>query len=87
MLDNFSFTNFSPPMFQLDTLANPVSGILKQMEKDGSIPTPLYLRIRPSASQPPRIYRLPKVHKDNVPVIQTQNHLTVSSCRKNRFLC
>ena len=83
MLDNFSFTNFSPPMFQLDTLANPVSGILKQMEKDGSIPTPLYLMI---TSQPPRIYRLPKVHKDNVPVIQTQ-HLTVSSCRKNRFLC
>ena len=45
----------------------------KQMEKDGSISTHLYHRIRPSASQPSRLYGLLKVHKDNVAL-----HLIVS---------
>ena len=40
---------------------------LKRMEKDGEITEGLYHRLRPSGSQPPRIYSFPKIHKPEVP--------------------
>ena len=41
---------------------------LKRMEKDGEITESLYTRLRPSGSQRPRIYGLPKIHKPEVPL-------------------
>ena len=41
---------------------------LKELEKKGEIPGGLYHRLRPSGSQPPRIYGLPKIHKDGIPL-------------------
>ena len=41
---------------------------LKELEKKGGIPGGLYHRLRPSGSQPPRIYGLPKIHKDGIPL-------------------
>ena len=38
------------------------------MEKDGEITEGLYHRLRPSGSQPPRIYGLPKIHKPEFPL-------------------
>ena len=39
---------------------------LKGLEKDGEITGHLYHQLRPSGSQPPRIYGLPKIHKAEV---------------------
>ena len=39
---------------------------LKSLEKSGDIPIRLYHELRPSGSQPPRIYGLPKGHKPEV---------------------
>ncbi len=36
---------------------------LKGLEKDGELSGRLYHQLRPSGSQPPRIYGLPKIHK------------------------
>ena len=41
---------------------------LKELEKGGEITGSLYNRLRPSGSQPPRIYGLPKIHKPEVPL-------------------
>ena len=41
---------------------------LKGLEKDGEITGHLYHQLRPSGSQPPRIYGLPKIHKAEVPL-------------------
>ena len=41
---------------------------LKELEKKGEISGGLYHRLRPSVSQPPRIYGLPKTHKDGIPI-------------------
>ena len=38
------------------------------MEKNGAITEGLYHWLRPSGSQPPRIYGLPKIHKPEVPL-------------------
>ena len=41
---------------------------LKGLEKDGELSGQLYHQLRPSGSQPPRIYGLPKIHKAEVPL-------------------
>ena len=41
---------------------------LKGLEKDGEITEHLYHQLRPSGSQPPRIYGLPKIYKAEVPL-------------------
>ena len=41
---------------------------LKELEKGGEITGNLYHQLRPSGSQPPRIYGLPKIHKPEVPL-------------------
>ena len=41
---------------------------LKELEKKGEISGGLYHRLRPSGSQPARIYGLPKIQKDGIPL-------------------
>ena len=45
-----------------------VQHILKQMKHDGRISESLYEKLKPTGSQPPRIYGLAKIHKNNIPV-------------------
>ena len=41
---------------------------LKALEKSKEITSGIYNSIRPSGSQPPRLYGLPKIHKESVPL-------------------
>ena len=41
---------------------------LKKLEKSGEITGNLYHHLRPTGSQPPRIYGLPKIHNPKVPL-------------------
>lgn len=50
------------------TQENRLSRKLKGLEKSGEITQGTYQRVRPSGSQPPRIYGLPKIHKPDVPL-------------------
>ena len=50
------------------TQENRLSRKLKGLEKKGEITSGLYNRLRPTGSQPPRIYSLPKIHKPDVPL-------------------
>ena len=50
------------------TQENRLSRKLKGLEKNGEITSGLYNRLRPTGSQPPRIYGLPKIHKPDVPL-------------------
>ena len=45
-----------------------ISRILRDHVKSNEINDELYNRLRPSGCQPPRIYGLPKIHKDGVPL-------------------
>ena len=45
-----------------------VVNILKKLYKKGRIDNELYRKLRPSGSQPPRLYGLAKVHKKGIPV-------------------
>ena len=42
--------------------------VLNEMEEVGDLPTPLKRRLAPNNSVVPHIYRLPKVHKEDVPL-------------------
>ena len=50
------------------TQDNRLSHKLKGLEKNGEITSALYNKLRPTGSQPPRIYGLPKIHKPDVPL-------------------
>ena len=56
--------------FQLELLpALSITLVLSHsLGRSGNIPTRPYHELRPSGSQPPRIYGLPKVHKPEVPL-------------------
>ena len=41
---------------------------LRELQKNREITTPIYNRLRPTGSQPPRFYGLPKIHKPSVPL-------------------
>ena len=41
---------------------------LLQLKKEGLLPSNIYSRIRPTGSQRPRMYGLPKIHKQDVPL-------------------
>ena len=49
------------------TQENRLSHKLKGLEKNEDITSALYNRLRPTGSQSPRIYALPKIHKPDVP--------------------
>ena len=44
---------------------------LLQLKKEGLLPSKIYSRIRPTGSQRPRMYGLPKIHKQHVPLRPT----------------
>ena len=50
------------------TQENRLSHKLKGLEKNGEITNALYNKLRPTGSQPPRIYGLPKIHKPDIPL-------------------
>ena len=59
------------PASSNDKIANIESKLLKrllELFKEDSIPKSLYQNIRPTGSQRPRMYGLPKAHKTNVPL-------------------
>ena len=59
---------------------------LKNLEKSGDIPTRLYHELRPSGSQPPRIYGLPKGHKPEVLLRPIVSCIGSPSYRLSRFI-
>ena len=50
------------------TQENRLTRKLKGLEKNGEITNALYNKLRPTGSQPPRIYGLPKIHKPDIPL-------------------
>ena len=50
------------------TQENRLSRKLKGLEKNGEIRNTLYNKLRPTGSQLPRIYGLPKIHKPDIPL-------------------
>ena len=59
---------------------------LNSLERSGDIPTRLYHELRPSGSQPPRIYGLPKVHKPEVPLRPIVSCIGSPSYRLSKFI-
>ena len=45
-----------------------ISSMLRELHKKKEIAKPIYDRLRPTGSQPPRLYGLPKIHKQSVPL-------------------
>ena len=43
-----------------------ISRMLRELHKKKEITNPIYDRLRPTGSQPPRLYGLPKIHKQSV---------------------
>ena len=41
---------------------------VRQLEQEGLVPNELGRRLKPSASLPPKLYGLPKIHKPDVPL-------------------
>ena len=56
------------------------------MVRSGDIPTTPYHELRPSSSQPPRIYGLPKVHKPEVPLRPIVSCIGSPSYRLSKFI-
>ena len=45
-----------------------MNDLLLSLKKSGSIPSPLYYRMRNSAKKTPLFYGLPKIHKPEIPL-------------------
>ena len=70
MQDNSKFENLGPSS-EFDNTAKIESHIqrrLLELKKEGLLPSKIYSRIRPTGSQRPRMYGLPKIHKQDVPL-------------------
>ena len=68
--DNYKFENLGPSS-EFDNTAKIEAHIqrrLLQLKKEGLLPSKIYSRIRPTGSQRPRMYDLPKIHKQDVPL-------------------
>ena len=68
--DSSTFENLGPS-FETDSTAKIEAHIqrrLLQLKKDGFLPSKIYNSIRPTGSQRPRMYGLPKIHKQDVPL-------------------
>ena len=50
------------------TQENSWSRKLKRLEKNGEMTSALYNKVRPTGSEPTRIYGLLKIHKSDVPL-------------------
>ena len=69
--DNSKFENLGP-FSEFDNTAKIEAHIqrrLLQLKKEGLLPPKIYSRIRPIGSQRPRMYGLPKIHKQDVPYV------------------
>ncbi|XP_078344118.1 uncharacterized protein LOC144629783 [Oculina patagonica] len=51
-----------------DRLTRKLSEKLLTLKRNGDLPEAVYNKIRPRHKQPPRIYGLPKIHKDDIPL-------------------
>ena len=68
--DNSKFENLGPSS-EFDNTVKIEAHIqrrLLQLKKEGLLPSKIYSRIRPTGSQRPRMYGLPKIHKQDVPL-------------------
>ena len=68
--DNSKFENLGPSS-EFDNTAKIEAHIqrrLLQLKKEGLLPSMIYSRIRPTGSQRPQMYGLPKIHKQDVPL-------------------
>ena len=68
--DNSKFENLGPSS-EFDNTAKIEAHIqrrLLQLKKEGLLPSDIYRRIRPTGSQRPQMYGLPKIHKQDVPL-------------------
>ena len=45
-----------------------ISGVIRDVHRCGGIPDKLKDQLSPSYSNPPQIYGLPKIHKENTPL-------------------
>ena len=54
------------PKDPTQTQENKISRKLRELQKSEEITTTIYNRLRPTGSQPPRLYGLPKIHKQSV---------------------
>ena len=59
---------------------------LGELKKEGEIPESLYQRLRPSGSQPPRIYGLPKIHKPDVPLRPIVSCIGAPSYKLSKYI-
>ena len=68
--DNSKFENLGPSSEFDDTakIEAHIQGRLLQLKKEGLLPSKIYSMIRPIGSQRPRMYGLPKIHKQDVPL-------------------
>ena len=72
--DNSKFENLVPSS-EFDNTAKIEAHIhrrLIQLKKEGFLPSKIYSRIRPTGSQRPQMYGLPKIHKQDVPLRPTR---------------
>ncbi|XP_057292545.1 uncharacterized protein LOC130621254 [Hydractinia symbiolongicarpus] len=52
-----------------------ITSVLKELKVKGKISEQLYDKLKPIGSQPPRIYGLAKVHKNNTPILSMPGSL------------
>ena len=50
------------------TYKNKLINLLKDWEKNDKIPKPLYYNLYPTSEEPPKMYGLPKIHKQDTPL-------------------
>lgn len=55
------------------SLERKMNALLLELKRSGQLPDGVYVHLRSSAARVPQLYRLPKVHKQDVPL-----HLIVS---------
>ena len=61
-------TNLGPANDNTDKIESQIQRRLLELKKRNVIPTRVYKAIRPTGSQRPRMYGLPKMHKKDVPL-------------------
>ena len=59
---------------------------LGKLKREGEISESLYQRLRPSGSQPTRIYGLPKIHKPEVPLRPIVSCIGAPSYKLSRYI-
>ena len=63
-----------------------IGRILKNLEREGKIPTMLYNRLRPTGCRPPLLYGLPKIHKLGIPLRPIVSCIGSTSYNLSKFI-